>query len=58
MRRPIRSSLPNRRGSAAVDVVLTLGVTFPIAVAFYWLAQTACGNLHDLLSAIAGSPYF
>lgn len=56
MSRPNRNRRPKRSGSAAVDLVLNLAVTLSCAMALFWIAQRACGNLHDLIAAIVGLP--
>jgi len=51
------AKLKLRRGSASVDMVATLGVTFTLVMAGYFMAYVACRNLHHLISSFVGSPY-
>lgn len=47
-----------RGGMAALEVVLILGVSFPTAVAIYWLFERGIEHFFFALGNIVGSPYF
>ena len=52
-----RSRLRNRRGLSAMEVVITLGVTFPIAMALYFLGRDACARLFYIVDSLVSWPF-
>ena len=46
-----------RNGLLAVDMVLSLTVSFVFAMGMYWLAQSASVRLHHFISTMVGSLY-
>jgi len=46
-----------RSGVVTLEVILTLAVTFPIAMGMFVLGSIACRNLYHLISTMCGSPY-
>ena len=48
-----------RRGAmVALEVVMTLGVSFPTAVAIYWLFERGVEHFFFALGTMVGWPYF
>jgi hypothetical protein len=47
----------NRRGLSALEVVITLGVTFPIAMALYFLGRDACARLFYIVDSLVSWPF-
>jgi hypothetical protein len=45
-----------RRGAAALEVVLTLGVTLPFLAGMLWLGLRACGALFRVIGTLVGCP--
>jgi hypothetical protein len=52
-----RSRRPNRDGLSAMEVVITLGVTFPIAMALYFLGRDACARLFYIIDSLVSWPF-
>jgi hypothetical protein len=53
----LRNRRSARRGLVVLEAMIVLAVAFTLAMIFYYLAQDACGNLHDIVSGAIGSPY-
>lgn len=47
-----------RGGVAALEVVLVLGVSFPMAAALYWLFEKGVEHFFFALGNMVGWPYF
>jgi hypothetical protein len=52
-----RSRRPNRSGLSAMEVIITLGVTFPIAMALYFLGRDACARLFYIIDSLVSWPF-
>ena len=50
-------SVWRRRGMATLEVVLILGVSFPTAVAIYWLFERGVEHFFFALGNLVGLPY-
>jgi len=55
--RPSRRSRRHRRGLSALEVIITLGVTFPIAMALYFLGRDACARLFYIVDSLVSWPF-
>jgi len=51
-----RMKRKQRRGFAAIDVVLVVGTLFPMCMVLYYIAEQSLANLHELISVIVGCP--
>jgi hypothetical protein len=56
-RRRSSRRLRSRRGLSAMEVVITLGVTFPIAMALYFLGRDACARLFYIVDSLVSWPF-
>jgi hypothetical protein len=52
-----RSRRARRQGLSAMEVVITLGVTFPIAMALYFLGREACVRLFYIVDSLVSWPF-
>ncbi|MEQ8789198.1 MAG: hypothetical protein RIC55_22990 [Pirellulaceae bacterium] len=56
LRNPVRRR--HRRGGAVeLEAVLITAVTFPLAVALYYLAMRGFTYLYEMIAALVGWPY-
>ncbi len=56
--RPLRTRPRfHRQGFSAVETVLCLAVAFVMAMVLYYMGERSLGNLYQVISAVAGSPY-
>jgi len=53
-RRPLRSAA--RRGFAALELIVIVGVTLPISIGLFFTARWACGRLFRVIEMLVSWP--
>ncbi len=56
-RRRFRSRTKDRRGMSSLEVVMVIGVTFPVAVMLLLITARACAALYAMISTMVGWPF-
>ncbi len=52
-----RSAARRRRGVAAVDYVLTMGIILPLAVFLFWVAPSIMNLVYEMTSVLISWPF-
>ncbi len=52
-----RSAARRRKGVAAVDYVLTMGIILPLAVFLFWVAPSIMNLVYEMTSVLISWPF-
>ncbi len=52
-----RSATRRRKGVAAVDYVLTMGIILPLAVFLFWVAPSIMNLVYEMTSVLISWPF-